>query len=116
VVALSYYVHFHKYNFSEIYKILQPPPLLPAYVTQCVGGEWTEGSGEAIQCTPQHKAEQLTSLKRIKNLSHTHKIYNLFKMEISANSFDFDDLFPGSPEAGYFFPIIEKVLSNPYGH
>ncbi len=24
-------------------------------------------------------------------------------MEISANSFDFDDLFPGSPEAGYFF-------------
>jgi hypothetical protein len=31
-------------------------------------------------------------------------------MEISANSFDFDDLFPGSPEAGYFFLSIEKVL------
>jgi hypothetical protein len=35
-------------------------------------------------------------------------------MEISANSFDFDDLFPGSPEAGYFFPSIEKDFSNPY--
>jgi hypothetical protein len=71
-----------------------------------------EGGREAVQCTPQHKAEQLTVLKRIKNLdTHTHNIrYNLFTMEISANSFDFDDLFPGSPEAGYFFPNIEKVF------
>jgi hypothetical protein len=59
------------------------------------------GGREAVQCTPQHKAEQLTVIKRIKNLD-THTRYNLFIMEISANSFDFDDLFPGSPEAGYF--------------
>jgi hypothetical protein len=55
--------------------------------------------------------------KKNKKSLHTHNIrYNLFIMEISANSFDFDDLFPGSPEAGYFFPSIEKGFSNPYGH
>jgi hypothetical protein len=36
MVALSYYVHFHKMQHFEIFKIAQTP-LLPTYVTQCVG-------------------------------------------------------------------------------
>jgi hypothetical protein len=75
-------------------------------------GRVREGEGrKAVQCTPQHKAEQLTFLKRIKNLD-THTGYNLFIMEISANSFDFDDLFPGSPEAGYFVPKVFQIHTD----